>query len=108
LVERRWNSSQAYSNSKLYVTALAFGVARHWPDVLSNAVDPGWVATKMGGASAPDDFDEGYLTQTGLPSAKIPRQLSAADIGITADHIPRPRKWRTQPFKTSSPPGSLK
>ena len=61
--ERRWNSSQAYSDSKLYLTALAFAVARRWPDVLSNAVDTGWVATKMGGASAPDDFEEGYLTQ---------------------------------------------
>jgi NAD(P)-dependent dehydrogenase (short-subunit alcohol dehydrogenase family) len=65
-VERRWNSSQAYSDSKLYVTALAFAVARRWPGVLSNAVDPGWVATKMGGASAPDDFEEGYRTQTWL------------------------------------------
>ncbi len=64
--ERRWNSSQAYSDSKLYLTALAFAVARRWPDVLSNAVDPGWVATKMGGAGAPDDFEEGYLTQTWL------------------------------------------
>jgi NAD(P)-dependent dehydrogenase (short-subunit alcohol dehydrogenase family) len=64
--ERRWNSSQAYSDSKLYLTALAFAVARRWPDVLSNAVDPGWVATKMGGANAPDDFEEGYLTQTWL------------------------------------------
>jgi NAD(P)-dependent dehydrogenase (short-subunit alcohol dehydrogenase family) len=65
-VERRWNSSQAYSDSKLYVTALAFAVARCWPDVLSNAVDPGWVATKMGGPGAPDDFEKGYLTQTWL------------------------------------------
>src|SRR5690348_808110 len=44
--ERRWDSSHAYSESKLYVTALAFAVARHWRDVLSNAVDPGWVPTK--------------------------------------------------------------
>ena len=65
-IERRWNSSQAYSDSKLYVTALAFAVARCWPDVLSNAVDPGWVATKMGGPRAPDDFEKGYLTQTWL------------------------------------------
>jgi NAD(P)-dependent dehydrogenase (short-subunit alcohol dehydrogenase family) len=73
---RRWNSSQAYSDSKLYVTALAFAVARCWPDVFSNAVDPGWVATKMGGPGAPDDFDEGYLTQTWLavsddPAARV-------------------------------------
>jgi NAD(P)-dependent dehydrogenase (short-subunit alcohol dehydrogenase family) len=71
-VERRWNSSQAYSDSKLYVTGLAFAVARCWPDVLSNAVDPGWVPTKMGGPGAPDDFDEGYLTQTWLAVSNDP------------------------------------
>jgi NAD(P)-dependent dehydrogenase (short-subunit alcohol dehydrogenase family) len=65
-VERRWDASRAYSESKLYVTALAFAVARHWPDVLSNAVDPGWVPTKMGGSGAPDDLEMGYLTQTWL------------------------------------------
>ena len=65
-IERRWNSSQAYSDSKLYVTALAFAIARCCPDVLSNAVDPGWVPTRMGGPGAPDDFDEGYRTQTWL------------------------------------------
>jgi len=65
-IERRWNASQAYSDSKLYVTALAFAVARCWPDVLSHAVDPGWVPTKMGGPGAPDDLDKGYLTQTWL------------------------------------------
>ena len=40
--------------------------------MLSNAVDPGWVATKMGGASAPDDFEEGYLTQTWLAVGEDP------------------------------------
>jgi NAD(P)-dependent dehydrogenase (short-subunit alcohol dehydrogenase family) len=70
--ERRWNSSQAYSDSKLYLTALAFAVARCWPDVLSSAVDPGWVSTKMGGPGAPDDFDEGYLTQTWLAVSDDP------------------------------------
>src|SRR3954469_21681274 len=71
-VERRWDATRAYSESKLYVTALAFAVARHWPDVLSNAVDPGWVATKMGGAGAPDDFEMGYLTQTWLAVSEDP------------------------------------
>lgn len=64
--ERRWEPSLAYSESKLYLTALALTVARRWPDVLSNAVDPGWVATKMGGPSAPDDLTKGHLTQTWL------------------------------------------
>ena len=71
-LERRWNAGQAYSDSKLYVTALAFAVARCWPDALSNAVDPGWVATKMGGPGAPDDFEMGYRTQTWLAVSDDP------------------------------------
>lgn len=65
-VKRRWQPGPAYSESKLYVTALAFAAARHWPDVLSNAVDPGWVPTRMGGPGAPDDLTMGHLTQTWL------------------------------------------
>ena len=65
-LERRWDTNQAYSDSKLQITALAFAVARRWPKVLSNAVDPGWVPTKMGGPGAPDDLEEGHLTQTWL------------------------------------------
>lgn len=71
-VERRWDQTQAYCESKLYVTVFAFAVARLWPDVLSNAVDPGWVPTKMGGAGAPDDFDLGSLTQTWLAVSDDP------------------------------------
>ena len=71
-VERRWDSSRAYSESKLYVAALAFAVARRWPDVLSNAVDPGWVPTKMGGLGAPDDLEMGHLTQTWLAVSDDP------------------------------------
>jgi NAD(P)-dependent dehydrogenase (short-subunit alcohol dehydrogenase family) len=71
-VERRWDQTQAYSESKLCVTALALAVARLWPDVLSNAVDPGWVPTKMSGAGATDDLNEGYLTQTWLAVSTDP------------------------------------
>ena len=74
-IDRRWSSTQAYSDSKLYVTALAFAVARRWSDVRSHAVDPGWVATKMGGPGAPDDFDEGYLTQTWLAVSDDPAAM---------------------------------
>ncbi len=63
---RQWNAAQAYSESKLHVTALALTLARAWPEVLSNAVDPGWVPTKMGGAGATDDLEQGYRTQTWL------------------------------------------
>ena len=63
---RRWNGTQAYCDSKLHLTALALAVARNWPDTLSNVVDPGWVPTSMGGASATDDLELGHLTQTWL------------------------------------------
>jgi NAD(P)-dependent dehydrogenase (short-subunit alcohol dehydrogenase family) len=67
--ERRWDANAAYSESKLYVTALAFAVARRWPEVMSNAVDPGWVPTRMGGPGAPDDLEQGHLTQTWLATS---------------------------------------
>ena len=63
---RRWSGVQAYSDSKLFVAALAFAVSRRWPDVPSNVVDPGWVPTRMGGPSAPDDLDLGHTTQAWL------------------------------------------
>ena len=55
-----------YSDSKLYITMMAFAVARLWPSVRSNAVDPGWVPTKMGGPNAPDDLQQGAETQAWL------------------------------------------
>ncbi|MGE0686241.1 MAG: SDR family NAD(P)-dependent oxidoreductase [Dehalococcoidia bacterium] len=70
--ERRWSAMRAYSDSKLHVTALALAIARRWPEVLSNAVDPGWVPTRMGGAGAPDDLEQGHLTQTWLAASNEP------------------------------------
>jgi NAD(P)-dependent dehydrogenase (short-subunit alcohol dehydrogenase family) len=55
-----------YSDSKLQVVMLTLAAARKWPDVYSNAVDPGWVPTKMGGRGAPDDLQKGYETQVWL------------------------------------------
>ena len=54
---RSWNGTQAYSDTKLHDAMLAFVVARRWPDTLSNAMESGWVATKMGGARATGDLD---------------------------------------------------
>ena len=78
--QRRWNGSQAYADSKLFDLVLAFAVARLWPHVLSNAVDPGWVRTKMGGPSAPGGREEGVATQVWLavseePGAKVTGRL---------------------------------
>ena len=65
-------AGRAYSDSKLFVTTLAFAVARLWPDVFSNAVDPGWVPTRMGGTGAPDDLRLGHLTQEWLATSDDP------------------------------------
>ena len=64
--ERPWNAAQAYAESKLHVIALALALSRVWPEVLSHAVDPGWVPTKMGGPAATGDLEMGHLTQTWL------------------------------------------
>ncbi len=58
--------SQTYSDTKLHDVILAMAVARKWPEVYSNALDPGWVPTKMGGPGAPDDLEKGFQTQTWL------------------------------------------
>jgi NAD(P)-dependent dehydrogenase (short-subunit alcohol dehydrogenase family) len=62
----------SYSDSKLFVTTLAAAVARTWTDVFSNAVDPGWVPTKMGGLGAPDDLRLGHRTQEWLATSDDP------------------------------------
>jgi NAD(P)-dependent dehydrogenase (short-subunit alcohol dehydrogenase family) len=72
---RPWRGSQAYSDSKLCDLALAMAVARRWPHVRSNAVNPGWVPTKMGGAGAPDDLAQGALTQAWLAVSDDPAAL---------------------------------
>jgi NAD(P)-dependent dehydrogenase (short-subunit alcohol dehydrogenase family) len=63
---RQWDGAQAYSDTKLFDAVLAAAVARHRPDVLSNAVEPGWVPTKMGGSAAPDDLSLAPVTQAWL------------------------------------------
>jgi NAD(P)-dependent dehydrogenase (short-subunit alcohol dehydrogenase family) len=68
--QRRWQGQQAYSDSKLHDVLLAFAVARRWPEVYANALEPGWVATKMGGAGAPDDLDQGHRTQVWLAASE--------------------------------------
>lgn len=56
----------SYSDTKLHDLILALAVDRKWPEVVSNAVNPGWVPTKMGGKGAPDDLEEGFRTQVWL------------------------------------------
>ncbi|MEV5176937.1 SDR family NAD(P)-dependent oxidoreductase [Streptomyces flaveolus] len=113
--ERRpWNGTQAYSDSKLYDATLAFAVARLWPDVLSNSLEPGWVPTRMGGPSAPDDITQAHLTQAWLavsedPEAKVSGRyfyhqkemapaLAALDVGFQDDLLATLEEFTSVPF----------
>ena len=85
--ERPWNPARAYAESKLHVVALAFFLARRWPGVLSNAVDPGWARTRMGGASAPVDIHTGQRTQGWLAvsmngASVLTAKMSACPAGV--------------------------
>jgi NAD(P)-dependent dehydrogenase (short-subunit alcohol dehydrogenase family) len=74
---RSWSGVQAYCDSKLFITALALAVARRWPDLRAHAVDPGWVPTRMGGPGAPDDLEQGHLTQTWLAVSDHPEATTS-------------------------------
>jgi NAD(P)-dependent dehydrogenase (short-subunit alcohol dehydrogenase family) len=79
---------RSYDDSKLYVTTLAMAVARRRSGVLSHAVDPGWVPTRMGGRGAPDDLHEGYRTQLWLATAPD-SEISPRSGGYWYHHRPR-------------------
>ena len=68
--KRAWSGFSAYAESKLCDVLLAFAVARRWKDVRSNALEPGWVPTKMGGPSAPDDLHQGCVAQAWLATSE--------------------------------------
>ena len=69
---RPWRGNQAYSDTKLHDVLLAFAVARRWPGTLSNALEPGWVATKMSGPRATGDLDAAHRTQAWLAVSDDP------------------------------------
>jgi len=70
--DRPWSGRQAYCDTKLHDVLLAFAVARRWPDVLSNALEPGWAPTKMRGSEATDDLDQAHRTQVWLAVSDDP------------------------------------
>jgi NAD(P)-dependent dehydrogenase (short-subunit alcohol dehydrogenase family) len=69
---RRWSGDGAYCDSKLCDLALALAMARRYPTVVSTAVCPGWVRSRMGGPSAPVDLPTGAATQVWLAAGEDP------------------------------------
>jgi len=67
-------------------------VARKWPEAYANAVDPGWVPTKMGRPGAHDDLTKGYETQAWLAgsndqNAKVSGRYSIISSGVSTHHL---------------------
>jgi NAD(P)-dependent dehydrogenase (short-subunit alcohol dehydrogenase family) len=81
----------SYSDSKLHVLMLSMAVARKWQEVYSNAVDPGWVPTKMGGRGAPDNLQKGYETQAWLAVSNDDQ------AGVTGRYFHHQREVRYNP-----------
>ena len=78
----------SYAETKFHDVLLSFAVARLFPEVKSNSLEPGWVPTKMGGAGAPDDLEEGHLTQTWLAVS----DEATAKVSGAYWHHRKPRK----------------
>jgi NAD(P)-dependent dehydrogenase (short-subunit alcohol dehydrogenase family) len=98
-VDWRGKSAGSYSDSKLFVTALAAAVARLRPEVLSNAVDPGWVPTRMGGPDAPDDLELGHETQEWLAAGDDPGALTTGGYWYHRRRLPPHRAVHDEAFQ---------
>jgi NAD(P)-dependent dehydrogenase (short-subunit alcohol dehydrogenase family) len=89
-------SAGSYSDSKLFLTTLAAAIARLHPEVASNAVDPGWVPTRMGGAGAPDDLDLGHRTQEWLAVSDDPEAATSGGYWYHQE-LQQPHRASTDP-----------
>jgi NAD(P)-dependent dehydrogenase (short-subunit alcohol dehydrogenase family) len=92
--ESKWSDSTAYCASKLHNVMFAKAFARIWPDVKSNALDPGWVATKMGGSSAPGSIDAAVETYVMLAEGK-------EEMAMRSGQYFRPGKRQGSPQKAA-------
>ena len=97
----RWDGEQAYSDSKLCDLLLAFAVARRWPEVLANAVDPGWIRTRMGGSGAPDPLPLGAETPVWLGD----QRRAGGDRQRSLLQAPPPAPGQSRRLRRRSPGG---
>lgn len=88
---RPWDGEMAYSDSKLCDILLAFAVARRWPHVCVNAVDPGWIRTRLGGPKATDALPLGAETQVWLATS------DDAAAAVSGRYLKRRQELRANP-----------
>jgi NAD(P)-dependent dehydrogenase (short-subunit alcohol dehydrogenase family) len=84
-----------YSDTKLFVLMIAKWVAELRPGKYINAVDPGWVPTRMGGTGAPDDLLKGAETQTWLATSNDPEAM------VTGKYFHHQKQHRYNPIADS-------
>lgn len=90
--EREWNGMQAYSDSKLYDSMLAFELADRYPRSIVTCVDPGWIKTQLGGEGAWDPVDLGAETQVWLATSDNPVALTSGQYVKRKEvHEPNPQ-----------------
>ena len=72
--------------------------------VLSNALEPGWVPTKMGGSSATEDLDQAHRTELWVAVSDEPclsgvrrMLLSHGETASASCHAPTPQAWKFHP-----------
>ena len=89
--EREWDGMQAYSDSKLHDSMLSFELAARHPESIVNVVDPGWIKTRMGGAGAWDEVEDGAETQVWLATSDDPlATASGRYVKRREEHAPNP------------------
>jgi NAD(P)-dependent dehydrogenase (short-subunit alcohol dehydrogenase family) len=104
--KRSWSGSSAYAESKLCDVLLAFAVARRWKEVKSNALEPGWVATKMGGLPPRTIFTRDVSPRLGSPRARTSWRDRRGVISIINALMRRTQSRRTLGLrKICSPSG---
>lgn len=89
--ERPWNGMQAYSDSKLHDSMLAFEMAARHRGSSINTVDPGWIKTQMGGPNAWDPVELGAETQVWLVTSNDPAATASGRyVKRREEHEPNP------------------
>jgi NAD(P)-dependent dehydrogenase (short-subunit alcohol dehydrogenase family) len=88
---RRWNGTQAYCDSKLFVTPLALAVAPRWPNTSATRSIPAGYPPEWAAPPPATSSNKATSPKLGSPSAAVPTPPAAAKSGTTTDQPPSPQ-----------------